>query len=82
MEHLIEELFAEVGYRCEEWVGVEDSAARLGIFGSNTRPQLKTVFCLEFSRNILKCDLLLPISETGPLTCLVVDDENQTAPRT
>jgi len=82
MEHLIEELFAEVGYRCEEWVGVEDSAARLGIFGSNARPELKTVFCLEFSRNILKCDLLLPISETGPLTCLAVDEEKQTAPRT
>ena len=26
MEPLIEELFAEVGYYCEEWVGVQDSA--------------------------------------------------------
>jgi hypothetical protein len=33
-EVLVEELFAEVGYCCEEWVGVEDSTARLGIRGS------------------------------------------------
>ena len=62
MEDLIEELFAEVGYRCEEWVGVQNSQARLGIFGNNHRPELKMVFCVELSRNILKCDLLLPVS--------------------
>jgi hypothetical protein len=33
-ELLVEELFAEVGYCCEEWVGVGDSTARLGIRGS------------------------------------------------
>jgi hypothetical protein len=33
-ELLVEELFAEVGYCCEEWVEVEDSTARLGIRGS------------------------------------------------
>jgi hypothetical protein len=67
MERLIEELFAEVGYRCEEWLGVEDSAARLGIFGNKNRPELKMVFCLDSSRNILKCDLHLPIFEMIPL---------------
>lgn len=73
MEHLIEELFAEVGYRCEEWVGVEDSAARLGIFGNENRPELKLVFCLESNRNILKCDLLLPIFEMIPMPYLTGD---------
>jgi hypothetical protein len=41
MEHLINELFAEVGYRCEEWVGVQDSQARLGIFGNENKPQMR-----------------------------------------
>jgi hypothetical protein len=82
MEHLIEELFGEVGYRREEWVGVEDSAARLGIFGNKNEPELKMVFCLESSRNILKCDLLIPVSEISPLSCLTVDDAKHIAPRT
>jgi len=71
-ELLVEELFAEVGYCCEEWVGVEDSTARLGIFGSKDKPELKMVFCVELNRNTLKCDLLLPVSETIPLSPVTV----------
>jgi len=82
MEHLIEELCAEVGYRCEEWVGVEDSAARLGIFGNENRPELKMVFCLESNRNVLKCDLLLPIFEMIPMPCLTASETKQATPRT
>ena len=80
MEHLIDELFAEVGYRCEEWVGVQDSQARLGIFGNKNRPDLKMVFCVELSRNILKCDLLLPVSIS--LSYLTADESKHAAPRT
>jgi hypothetical protein len=79
MEHLIEELFTEVGYRCEEWVGVQHSQMRLGIFGTLNEPELKMVFCLELSRNILKCDLLLPVS--APVSCLTTGETKQTAPR-
>lgn len=68
VEHFIQELFAEVDYRCEEWVGGEESSARLGIFGTRDNPELKMVFCLESSRNILKCDLLLPVSEPFSLS--------------
>jgi hypothetical protein len=70
-ELLVEELFTEVGYCCEEWVGVEDSTARLGIFGSKDKPELKMVFCVEL--NTRKCDLLLPVSETIPLTPVTVE---------
>jgi hypothetical protein len=80
MEPLIEELFAEVGYYCEEWVGVQDSAARLGIFGNKNRPDLKMVFCVELSRNILKCDLLLPVPAS--LSCLTAHESKPAAPRT
>ena len=72
-EVLVEELFAEVGYCCEEWVGVEDSTARLGIFGSRDNPELKMIFCVELNRNTLKCDLLLPVSETIPLSPVTVE---------
>jgi hypothetical protein len=81
-EYLIEELFAEIGYHCEEWVGVQNSAALLGIFGNPHKPELKIIFCLELSRNILKCDLLLPVFETVTLSSLAVDEAKHAAPRT
>jgi hypothetical protein len=80
MENLIEDLFAEVGYRCEEWVGVHGSPARLGIFGNNRKSELKMVFGVELSRNILKCDLLLPVS--FPLSCLEAQPAEHGGPRT
>jgi hypothetical protein len=73
MENLVDELFAEVGYRCEEWVGVEDSNTRLGIFGAAENPEAKLVFCLELRRDILKCDLLIPVCEALPLRSLAPD---------
>lgn len=65
-ERFIEDLFAEVGYRCEEWVGADGSNARLGIFGAIDPPKLKMVFCLELMRQTQKCDLLLPVHASRP----------------
>ena len=65
-ERAVEDLFAEVGYRCEEWVGIEGSDARLGIFGTIDAPNLKMVFCLESTRHRLRCDLLLPVNDGSP----------------
>jgi hypothetical protein len=70
-EKHIEDLFNEVGYRCEEWVGVHGSGARLGIFGTIDAPKLKMVFCLESMRHRLKCDLLLPVNDNCPVPCLI-----------
>ena len=69
-EQTIEDLFAEVGYRCEEWVGIQGSDARLGIFGTIDTPNLKMVFCLESTRHKLRCDLLLPVNDDSPAPCL------------
>jgi hypothetical protein len=65
-EQTVEDLFAEVGYRCEEWVGVQGSEARLGIFGTIDMPNLKMVLCLESTRHRLRCDLLLPLNNGSP----------------
>jgi hypothetical protein len=62
-EKLIDELFGELGFRLEEWVGVEGSDTRLGIFATIDAPKLTMVFCLETIRHKLKCDLLLPIDD-------------------
>ena len=71
VENHVEDMFGEVGYRCEEWVGMDGSGARLGIFGAIDAPNLKMVFCLESTRQRLKCDLLLPVNDNRPVPCLV-----------
>ncbi|HEY7168551.1 MAG TPA: hypothetical protein VIB79_28600 [Candidatus Binatia bacterium] len=63
LDGVVEELFSDLGYHCEEWIGVESSTARLGIFGTAQMPASKMVFCLESGRGAFKCDLLLPIYE-------------------
>jgi hypothetical protein len=74
MERLVEELFDGMGYRCEEWVGVEASGSRLGIFAAVGSPNLKMVFCLEWRRAVVICDLLLPISKTYPVSAVLNHD--------
>lgn len=65
-EPLIDEIFGELGFRVEEWVGIDGSDTRLGIFGTIDAPKLKMVFCLESVRHKQKCDLLLPIGDGNP----------------
>ena len=75
-EPMIEDLFAEVGYRREEWVGVEATSARLGVFGAIDGPTQRMVFCLESSRHVLKCDLLLPVIDSSAHPSFVAPPEN------
>ena len=70
-EKVVEDLFAEVGYRCEEWIGMDGSDARLGIFGTIDSPNLKMVFCVESTRHRLRCDLLLPVIDRSPVPYLI-----------
>jgi hypothetical protein len=60
---LVEELFRDFAYRCEEWVGVEGSDAHLGIFAPVDNGGPKIVFCADIARPTWKCDLLIPVSE-------------------
>jgi hypothetical protein len=62
-DRFVEDLFADVSYRCDEKLGVEGSSAQLGIFASVEAPARKMVFCLEIRKNRINCDLLIPIDE-------------------
>jgi len=74
-EHLIDELFGELGFRVEEWVGIDGSDTRLGIFGTIDAPKLKMVFCLESVRHKQRCDLLLPITDGNPAPDLLASGQ-------
>jgi hypothetical protein len=60
------QIFEDHGYRCEEWVGVEDSPQQLGAFciGAEQTPRL--VFWAENRRFRHRCDLLIPVAEPLP----------------
>ena len=62
-DDLVEELFRDLAYRCEEWVGVEGSDSQLAIFCPDNEAEPKVVFCTDLSRPIWKCDLLIPMME-------------------
>ncbi|HYA30830.1 MAG TPA: hypothetical protein VEI95_18580 [Acidobacteriota bacterium] len=70
-EKLIEELFGELGFRPEEWIGIRGSDTRLGIFGTIDAPKLRMIFCLESVRHRQRCDLLLPILDARPADALL-----------
>jgi hypothetical protein len=80
-EPLIEDLFSEVGYRCEEWVGMSGCDARLGIFGTIDAPQLKMVFCIESMKHRLRCDLLIPVIDDCPVPYLLESTPQQQSSR-
>lgn len=66
-ENLIDGLFDELGFRNEEWIGIEHSRTRIGIFSTIDAPKQTMVFCFESVRYRLKCDLLLPIDQEVPV---------------
>jgi len=79
LEPMIEDLFTEVGYRHEEWVGVEACSARLGVFGAIDAPTQRMIFCLESSRHLLRCDLLLPVIDGSAIPTVVARPDNRKA---
>ena len=64
-EKLAQELCYDVGYRCEEWITIEDSTMRFAVFADFERPHVKIILCLESSKSVHRCDLLFPITEAS-----------------
>ena len=60
---VVEEIFDDFGYRCEKWAGVENSDARLAVFGFGTKNEPKIVCCAENGGAIQKHDFLIPVTE-------------------
>jgi hypothetical protein len=70
-EKLAQELCYDVGYRCEEWITVEDSAVRFAMFAAFDRPHVKIILCLESRKTVQRCDLLFPVVESSIASCMV-----------
>jgi hypothetical protein len=70
-EKLAQELCYDVGYRCDDWLTVQDTTVRLASFAAFDRPHVKIVLCLESSKATHRCDLLFPVVET-PIASMMV----------
>lgn len=67
IEDSIREVLSDLGFRCSEWIGVEDSEARLGAFhyGASKDPALIVYVQDQGSRR--QCDFLIPVTEDAVL---------------
>jgi hypothetical protein len=63
IESVIEEVFGDLGYCCEEWLGIEGSHAQLGIFSPLKKEEPKLVLCIDLNGPMWKCDFLIPVSD-------------------
>jgi len=64
IQSAVEEIFDALGYRCEEWVGVEGSESQLAIFKPTKNSEPKLVLCIDSAKNEWKCDFLVPVSDS------------------
>jgi hypothetical protein len=77
IESTIEEIFDGLGYRCEEWVGVEGSDSQLAIFKPRKKDEPKLVLCIDNAKSSWKCDFLVPVSENLLLPSFQVERKKQ-----
>ncbi len=56
-------ILEDLGYRCEEWVGVEDSGQQLAAFCLEMQREPKLVFWADNHKCSHKCDLLIPVTQ-------------------
>ncbi len=59
-------IFQDLGYQCEEWIGVEGSERRLASFHFGAEREPKLVFWANSQKYNHKCDLLIPV--TNPIS--------------
>ena len=69
-ESVVEEIFDDFGYRCEKWEGMQNSDARLAVFGFGTKNEPKMVCYADNSGTIHKYDFLIPVTKTRSDTIL------------
>jgi len=59
-------ILEDLGYRCSEWIGVEDSDSQLGAFHLQTQDRPALVLFVQNRGARRNCDLLIPITQAVP----------------
>jgi hypothetical protein len=66
-ETSVREALNILGYRCSEWIGVEDSEARLGAFHYGASKDLALILYVQDQGSRRQCDFLIPVAESASL---------------
>ena len=66
-ENSVREGLIALGYRCSEWIGVEDSEARLGAFHYSASEDLALILYAQDQGSRRQCDFLIPVTESAVL---------------
>jgi hypothetical protein len=56
-----------LGYKCSEWIGVEDSESQLGAFHFGTEDRTALILFAQNQGSRRICDFLIPVSDSVPL---------------
>jgi hypothetical protein len=57
------QILEDLGYCCEEWIGVKGSWPQMGAFSFGTKHLLKLVFWTQWHNNVQQCELLIPVMQ-------------------
>jgi hypothetical protein len=66
-ENSVREVLISIGYQCSEWIGVEDSEARLGAFYYGASKDLALILYVQDQGSRRQCDFLIPVTESASL---------------
>jgi hypothetical protein len=66
LENGAKAILEDLGYRCSEWVGVEDSESQLGAFHIGVQDTVALVLYIRNHRSRRNCDFLVPVIESMP----------------
>jgi hypothetical protein len=66
-EGSVREVLKDLGFRCSEWIGVEDSEARLGAFHDGTSKDPSLIVYVQDQGSRRQCDFLIPVTEAAVL---------------
>lgn len=53
----------DLGYRCDEWMGLEDSDSQLGAFHLRKEPKPKIIAWFQNRKRSHRCEFLIPVNE-------------------
>jgi len=57
------QILRDLGYRCDEWIGAEDSQVQLGAYCLVTAPEARLILCVQNRKGRNKCEILIPITQ-------------------
>jgi hypothetical protein len=61
-------ILQDLGYQCDEWLGLENSEIQLGTYCRDKVPEARLILCLHNSRANQKIEILVPITQSSSAT--------------